>query len=212
MKITKFGNEILRSAKYYLDLNCIEKGKNVVYCAGNPTKFNNIVIGSAYCAAFVSQVIKDTLNKLNRKLHFVFNSNSVLELYNQAKNNLRIDKKPRPGSVGIIRTGITTNKKAVNGDNHSHALIVRDVNDDFTKFSTIEGNTSSNGVEGVLSIQRPSSKYSVNDYSFIHIEDYFDDMKELINNPYSTFENNNDINIYKNRDIIAFNIIRNEYR
>lgn len=137
MKTTPVGKEIVYVATSWLKKwsseQCSEKTDNVIYCNSGKVNFSNYHKDkNAWCAAFVSAVVKVACERAGVKLLTKLSAGTYALRENNRKIHI-VDKKPVPGAIAVLTyTGGTT----------GHAAVIVEVTDSY--IYTIEGNTGDN--------------------------------------------------------------------
>lgn len=162
-------NNILSTALWWIERQCYEQLRNRGRCIDNlhetyDARWIENKRSEAYCAKFVSVVLKEAFGKLGAKSPVY--SAGARDLLNQAKaKGIRVDRNPSSGAFFY--------KAPVNPKYTGHVGIIYE-NIDGDKFKTIEGNAYDpvSKKEGVVSILRSMS--SDPSLRAVHVEDYFD--------------------------------------
>lgn len=143
---TGFGNSIVNNALKYVGYN--EKdGSYKLFTNGR---------SQAWCADFVSHVVKESCKETGKSLPYGFGSSSVEGLRTWGKNNqCYLETSNKANKKDVIKQNVKPGDVIIFKEGTSHTGIVKEVLADGT-ITTLEGNTSNKVAE---------RKYSANDSS-----------------------------------------------
>ncbi len=166
---TALGVEIIAEAQRWLELECVEKDGQKVYCANakNPDKYivwqalgKDRSATSAYCAAFAWEVISGACNKAGVENKISSEAGAAALIKKGKSAGMRVDTVPTPGCIYYHYVG---------GNNHVGIVVEMQE----SQVITVEANTESGGVEGIRQRERSISENNIkaNQIQFLHIEE-----------------------------------------